>query len=424
MVSWKMEMKPRIRIYIGVLVLLTAAIISGVLGGVWLDRTLLLTLAPPWGLKPENVRYLRLIAEAWRVIEREYVDREAVQPKSLTYGAIAGSVDALGDTGHSRFLTPEMVEQQRYFIEGRFEGIGAYVEMKNGQVVIVAPIDGSPAERAGLRAGDVILKVNGEPVAGLTLEEVVARVKGPAGTRVTLTIMNPMTGDTRDVTVERASIRLQNVTWQRLPGTSIAHLRVAAFAEGVGNDLREALQEIRSAEISGIILDLRNNSGGLLEEAVAVASQFIDQGNVLLTRDADGHTKPVPVRGGGLAVDMPLVVLVNSGTASGAEVVAGALQDAKRALLVGETTFGTGTVLNEFRLSDGSVLLLATEEWLTPEGRVIWHQGLKPDILIPLPPPVAPLLPEEEREMTAEDLQASEDVQLLRAIELLQGGEE
>jgi carboxyl-terminal processing protease len=314
-----------------------------------------------------------------------------------------------------------MVQEQHDFTQGHFEGIGAYVEMKEGHVVIVAPMDGSPAQQAGLHPGDIILKVDGENVAGLPIDQVVSRIVGPAGTSVTLTILIPETGQTRDVTLMRAKITLQNVIWQRLPGTQIAHVRIVAFSQGVTDDLKQALTEILGQGLTGIVLDLRSNPGGLLDEAVGVASQFLGSGNVLLEKDARGEITPVPVQEEELAPDLPLVVLIDSGTASAAEIVSGALQDAGRAKLVGETTFGTGTVLNEFSLSDGSALLLATEEWLTPKGRVIWHQGIAPNVQVILPQGTSPLLPEAEPGMPPEQVQNSGDAQLLRALELLAG---
>jgi carboxyl-terminal processing protease len=328
-------------------------------------------------------------------------------------------VDALGDTGHSRVLSPEMVQQQHSALQGEYEGIGAYMEVKDGHVVISAPMDGSPAQRAGLRPGDIILKVDDQNVADLPLDQVVEHILGPAGTQVTLTILDPKTGNTRDVTLERAKITIDNVTWQQLPGTTIVHVRISSFSKGVTQDLKDTLAEIQGQGITGLVLDLRSNPGGLLDEAVGVTSQFLGKGNVLLVRDAQGKTSPVPVQSGGVALDIPMVVLVDQGTASAAEIVTGALQDAGRATVVGETTFGTGTVLQEFPLSDGSVLLLATQEWLTPEGRVIWHQGLQPDETVALPSDAEPLLPLTERDLTADQLQGSSDAQLLHALDLL-----
>lgn len=399
------------------LILLTLSL--GLAGGIGLDRQVLAASFPPDTIPPDATPEFRLMAEAWNEIQQVYVDRAAVQTQTLTYGAISGMVDALGDTGHSHFLTPEMVQQEHNLTQGQFEGIGAEVQMKDGHVVVVAPIDGSPAEQAGLRPGDIILKIGGDDISGLPLNQVVQRILGPAGTRVTLTILSPATGRTRDVSLKRARITLHNVTWQPLPGTTIAHVRITAFSQGVTQDLQKALMDIQQQGLTGVILDLRNDPGGLLDEAVGVTSQFLKSGNVLLEKDAQGHITPVPIKPEGVATDVPMVVLVNGGTASAAEIVGGALQDVHRATLVGETTFGTGTVLGEFRLSDGSALLLATEEWLTPNGRVIWHKGISPDVMVSLPPDVAPLFPEAEREMTPAQLQDSGDQQLLDALKRL-----
>jgi carboxyl-terminal processing protease len=209
------------------------------------------------------------------------------------------------------------------------------------------------------------------------------------------------------------------VTWQQLPGTTIAHLRITAFSQGISQELQKALTDIQKQGMTAVILDLRNDPGGLLDEAVNTASQFLSSGNVLEEKNAQGRITPVPVKPKGMATDLPMVVLINGGTASAAEITAGALQDAHRATLVGETTFGTGTVLNEFHLSDGSALLLATEEWLTPAGRVIWHKGIAPDVTVSLPANTAPLIPEAERGMTTDQLHASGDEQLLRAMDVL-----
>jgi carboxyl-terminal processing protease len=372
---------------------------------------------------PANVKDdFQLMAEAWDIIQRHYVDQTALQPKKLTYGAISGMIDSLGDTGHSTFLTPKMIAQERDFQKNKLEGIGAEVQMKSGHVVIVAPIDNSPASRAGLRAGDIILKVNGDTIAGLPLPQVVDRITGPPGTSVTLTIMTSATGRIQDITLVRQAIRLETVTWLRLPDTTIAHVRIASFSRDVARHLRKALESVKAEHLTGIILDLRNNPGGLLDEVIRAASQFLAGGNVLLEKDVKGQVTSVPVLKGGLLLHLPMVVLVNGGTASAAEIMAGALRDARRAILVGETTFGTGTVLKQFNLSDGSALLIATEEWLTPSGQTIWHKGITPDIVLSLPPDVSPTFPLTERGMTSAQLHSSMDTQLLRALELLTSG--
>lgn len=362
----------------------------------------------------------RLISEAYATVQSQYVDRSALQPRELTYGAISGMVDSLGDTGHTAFLTPAMVKELKNMERGEFRGIGIEIQMKDEHVVVVAPLDGSPAQRAGLHAGDIIAKVFGQDVTGWQLNQVAEKITGPSGTKVRLTLQNPQTGREREVTLVRAEIKVHDVTWQRLPGSDVAHLRLAAFDNGVTRDLKQALLEIQKQKLQGIILDLRNNPGGILDEAIGVASQFLAGGNVLIAKDAKGNTAPLKVEKGGVATNMPLAVLVNIGSASAAEIVGGALQDAHRASLVGDTTFGTGTVLGQFRLSDGSALLLAIEEWLTPTGRSFWHKGLTPDVKVALSNDINPLLPGEERDMTAQQLQSSPDKQLLRAVEVLQ----
>ena len=361
----------------------------------------------------------RLMAEAWNTIQKFYVDRPAVNPRQMTYGAIGGMTSSLGDTGHTRFLTPEMVKQEKDFNRGTLEGIGAEVRMKNNQIVIVSPLDGSPAQKAGLKPGDVILKVNDQDISGLPLEQAVGLILGPPGSWVKLTILSPQTGRSREIVLIRARIVLQNVTWAFLAGSSVAQVRIASFSDGVTHDLRDALREIKQRGEARLILDLRNNPGGLFKEAVGTGSQFLRSGIVALEKDAKGKVTPVPVKSGGLAVDLPMVVLVNGGTASAAEIVAGALQDQRRARIVGENTFGTGTVLERFSLSDGSALLLAVEEWLTPDGRTIWHRGILPDVVVPLPPDVNPLFPLEDKKMTVGQLEASKDAQLLRALEMI-----
>ena len=394
----------------------------GFAGGVLVDH-FLITPAVALASTTSQSTSLDLVNQAYQIIQQKYADQSAVQETQLEYGAISGMVDALGDTGHSRFLTPQMVTEENNFTQGSFEGIGAEVMLNNnGQVIIVAPFDGSPAKAAGVKSGDIMLKVDGVDLTGLSLSDVVSKVLGPAGTKVTITLQDPGTGATRDVTITRAKITIQNVTWVMLPGTTIADVRVAAFSQGVTDNLQSALKQIQAQGATSIILDLRNDPGGLLDEAIGVTSQFLGTGNVLLVKNSQGQEQTIPVRSGGLALNTPMVVLVNQGTASAAEIVAGALQDAHRATLIGETTFGTGTVLNSFQLSDGSQILLATEEWLTPAGRVIWHKGIAPDVNVSLASTINPFLPESGHGMTVAQLQNSQDAQLLKAIDTLSQG--
>lgn len=403
--------------YIGVLFLVLGVFAFGLTGGVMLDRyvSVASAAAPSADSRPNT----DLLLQAWHLIDNHYVDRAAVDQKRLTYGAISGMVDSLGDTGHSTFLTPEMLQQHESYTSGSFEGIGAQVEKRGDYVVIVAPMDDSPALKAGLKPGDAILKVDDEDMTGKSVQDVIQKILGPAGTQVKLTIIDARDGSQSELTLTRAKIIVNNVSWAQVPGTTVAVVRITGFSDKVGDGLKKALTEIKAQNLTGVVLDLRNNPGGLLSEAITTASQFLSNGDVLLQKDAKGNIEHVRVESGGIASDLPMTVLINYGSASASEIVSGALQDAGRAKLVGETTFGTGTVLNTFNLPDGSAMLLATSEWLTPNGRVIWHQGIKPDEKISLPAGAAPLTPAVLKTQTESDFKASRDLQLQRAVELL-----
>lgn len=212
------------------------------------------------------------ISQAWSAIRRYYVDRSAIQPGTLTYGAIGGMVDALGDTGHSAFLTPDMTKQLGVIVSGRLEGIGVEIRMKNRQVVIVTAIDDSPAQHAGLRSGDIIMNVDDWDITGRPLDKVVERISGPVGSPVTLELLDSRTHRLRSVTVIRAVIKIAHVTWQRPPGTEVDDLRIASFDGDVVGELRTALRDLQMQGLRGLILDLRNNPGGVLDEAIGAAS--------------------------------------------------------------------------------------------------------------------------------------------------------
>jgi carboxyl-terminal processing protease len=364
----------------------------------------------------DSIPEFKLVEDAWNITRDKYVDQTATTPKTLAYGTIAGMVHSLGDTGHSTFLTPDEVKQINQEEQGAIQGIGAEVQEKDGQVIVVAPLDGSPAQKAGIRPGDAILQVNGRVVTGVS--QAVGLILGPVGTSVTLTIQDS-SGVTRDIAIVRAVIELVDVRWHQLPGSSIVHLRISSFASGASRQLDSALAAIKAQGTTGLILDLRNNPGGLLDEAVSVASRFLPNANVLLLKDSSGKVTPIPVQRGVTVTDLPTVVLVNQGTASGAEIVAGALKDAGRARVIGETTFGTGTVLSQFSLSDGSALVLAIQEWLTPSGRTTWHVGLTPDVTVALAAGVSPLIPESEQGLTNAQLKGSGDQQLLSGLDSL-----
>jgi carboxyl-terminal processing protease len=396
----------------GVLVLFFAVFGLGTVTGIFIQRNSSQMLT----VSEDSVNEFQLVEDAWNITRDNYVDRTATDPKTLAYGTIAGMINSLGDTGHSTFVTPQELKQLDDFEQGKLQGIGIEIQEKNGNVVIIAPQDGSPAQKAGLHSGDVILKVDGDTINSVT--QAVGLIIGPVGTSVTLTIQDP-SGATSEVTIVRALFNLISVNWNQLPGSTIADLRISSFIKGTTTEFDNALAAIEAQGSSGIILDLRDNPGGLLDEAVAVASRFLKSGNVLLEKDINGKITPVPVIQDVTVTDLPLVVLVNKGTASAAEIVAGTLQSADRAKLVGETTFGTGTVLSQFPLPDGSALILAVEEWLIPSGKTIWHVGLTPDEIVSLAAGFTPLFPEEEHGLTLSQLQASGDQQLLSAMSLL-----
>ncbi len=357
--------------------------------------------------------------QVWNIVQNNFVDRQALDPTNLTYGAINGLIAALGDEGHTRFLTPEEMKDQQTSISGKFSGIGAHVGVKDGLPVVVAPFEGSPADKAGVKAGDIILEVDGQDVTTLPLDEVVDRIRGEEGTEVTIAVFRPDTNQSIEFKIVRAEINIPAASWVMVPGTDAALVRLNQFSANLEDEVVKSIGEARAAGAKQLVVDVRNNPGGLLEQAIEVSSQFLKDGNVLLQEDAKGNREVFPVKQGGIATDMPMVVLINRGSASAAEIFAGAVQDHKRGTVVGETTFGTGTVLRPYELDDGSGLLLGTSQWLTPNGRLIRKHGIEPDMLVDLPIGADLVAPIELRDMTQAELLKSEDTQLLKALELL-----
>jgi carboxyl-terminal processing protease len=365
---------------------------------------------------------LALIREAWKAIQDNYVEADRLDDRKLAYAAIDGLTEAVGDTDHTTFMTPEERAARSSALSGSYVGIGAQVDTSaEGLPVIIGVFRDSPADRAGLRAGDVIVAVDGTSTVGQDLDAVVERVRGEAGTAVLLTIR---TGDEpeRDVRIVRADVKLEPVSWSMAAGTTTAVVRLEQFSSGAAPKLRSAIAEAKAAGADRLVLDLRGNPGGYVNEAVAVASEFLASGTVYVERDADGKEKSTPVTAGGTATDLPMVVLVDGASASAAEIVAGAIQDTGRAPIVGERTFGTGTVLGEFALSDGSALRIGTLEWLTPKGRVIWHEGIAPDVVVARPAEIDPVVPDDLRSMSAAEVAEIADPQLARALELVATG--
>lgn len=357
--------------------------------------------------------------KTWQLARDEYVDPQAAVPDKMIDGAIEGMLDSLGDSGHTRYLSPETARAEREELSGKFEGIGAYIDVKDGQPLIVQPMEGSPAEQAGLRPNDLILKVDGVEVHNISVAELRSKVRGPKDTTVTLTVQHVGETTPVDVTITRAEIKTPSVTWRMLPN-NVALLHLNQFAERSGDEIKQALSDARAQGASSLVLDLRNNPGGYVNELVSVASQFLPNNTtVLIEQDREGSQTPYKTTEGGVATDLPMVVLINNNSASSAEILAGALQNADRARLVGEPTFGTATVLRTFNLNDGAQVRIGTAQWLTPKGEVVRGKGIQPDEVVALAPEAVPLTPANAAKLDAQALLSSDDVQLVRALEVL-----
>ncbi len=398
-------------------VLVLAALLAATaLGSFYLGRS-----QSPASLGKEDRESLALYAEALDTVRDDYVDQEALDPEKQTYGAIEGMLDTLGDEGHTRFLTPEEREQNEEGLSGTYVGIGVQLEAERDEVVVITPIEDSPADRAGIRPGDVLVAVNGESVRGKDISEIVERVKGPEGTAVRLTVLRGE--EERKFDLERAEIRSPVVSWALIGDTDVAHVFLSSFSDESARELRGAFEEARSAGARRFVLDLRNNPGGRLDQAVEMAGYFLEPGSVAYVRkEASGEREEIEVSEAGEPglTDAPLAVLVNKGSSSSAEILAGALRDNDRAIVIGETTFGTGTVLSEFVLKDGSSILLGVAEWLTPDGDFIRETGIAPDVEVKLDEGAEPLAPDEVRDLSREEA-LEKDAQLRRAFENLRG---
>ncbi len=347
-----------------------------------------------------------LFWEAARRLADNYYDQKMVDPQKMLYGAITGMVESLDDP-HTYFTPPEQLERSRQDLEGAFEGIGATIEKKDDRLLIVAPIAGTPAQRAGLKPGDWIVKIDGKETTSLTVNDGVNLIRGKKGTPVTLTIVREGAKEPFEVTITRDTISVPNVTLTMIEG-DIAHVQlVNVFSSTMTDDLKKILQEARQKGAKRVILDLRGNPGGYLRTSIEVASQFLKDGVVAYEVQRDGKRVEIPVLRGGLATDWPIVVLVNKGSASASEIVAGAIQDSGRGPLIGETTFGKGSVQQDFQLADGSAVHITIANWLTPKGNNISQRGLTPNI---------------EVKLTDEDVKANRDPQLDRAVQYLKTG--
>lgn len=316
-------------------------------------------------------------------LQEEFIDREAISEADLERAAVQGVLDYVDDP-YTAYLPPARYEAFTRSLEGQsedFEGIGASVTERDGRIVILGPLPGSPALRAGLRSGDVVLAVDGASVEGLTLEETVTLIRGPKDSEVVMTISRAGLSRPFDLAIRRDTIQVSSLT-ARMQGERIGYVQLSSFDAATGERLREAVAGLREAGAEGLIMDLRNNGGGLVAAAAAVVSEFVPEGQVVRWVDANGEETVESVTGEGAAYDLPLVVLVNGYSASASEVVAGALQDHGRAIVVGARTFGKGSVNLLHGLESGAGLYVTIARWLTPNGRQIEGDGIEPDVAV------------------------------------------
>jgi len=340
--------------------------------------------------------------EAWNVVHQQYVD-QPVDDRALMQGAIRGMMDALGDK-QTFYMEPKLYETETSSLQGQYEGIGAYVDTDGEYLTIVSPIQGSPADKAGLKPGDKVIAIDGKDMKGVAPEQARLKVLGRDGTTVTLTVTRAGESQPLKFVITRAKIVIHSAEGKMLDNR-MAYIDINTFGERTTQELRDTLDTLLKQHPNGIIIDLRNNPGGYLNTAVEVASEFIDKGVVLYEQYGDGHRDTHKVLGNGRATDIPIVVLINEGSASASEILAGALQDYGRAKLVGVQSYGKGSVQNWVPLSDNQGAARVTiAKWLTPKERLIDHIGLTPDVIV---------------NMTPEDFTAGRDPQLDAAKETL-----
>jgi carboxyl-terminal processing protease len=360
--------------------------------------------APPTRTGTPNnlVKLFEPFWQTWQIVHEQYVD-QPVDDEKMMQGAIRGMLESLGDQ-HTSYMDPDQFRQANIPLEGEYEGIGAWVDPTGEFLTIVSPMPDSPAEKAGLKPGDQVIAVDGDDMTGIDGNLVIRRVLGPAGSKVMLTIRREGVEEPFDVEIVRAHIVVPSLESKMLEG-NLAYVHLFNFGENTNDELRRVLKELLDQKPVGLILDLRNNGGGALNTAIRVASEFVGEGVIMYEQYGDGSRDTYTAFPGGLATDIPLVVLINEGTASASEIVAGAVQDYGRGQLVGVTSFGKGSVQNWIPLKDDEgAVRITIARWLTPKERTIHETGLTPDV---------------EVKLTDEDITANRDPQLDKAVELL-----
>ncbi|MBI4059337.1 S41 family peptidase [Candidatus Microgenomates bacterium] len=350
-----------------------------------------------------------LFWEVWDKLQQDYLIKENIDPSKMVYGAIRGMVEAVGDP-YTTFLPPSEQKRTREDLSGSFEGVGIEIGFRGTQLAVIAPLAGTPAQKSDVRAGDYILFIKDEGrdikkgTVGLDLISAVEAIRGPAGTTVTLTLAREDVARPFEVNITRQKINIPSVTLEFVgEKKNIAHLKLSRFGDTTNKEWNEKVgQIVANKDVRGIVLDVRNNPGGYLTGAISLASEFVRNGTVVIQEDSKGNRQNFPASGRGKLTDMPVAVLISKGSASASEILAGALRDNKRAKLVGETSFGKGTIQEAEELSDGAGLHITTAKWLTPNGTWVHEKGLEPDIKV------------EDKNDTEIDEQLNEAVKLLQ----------
>lgn len=396
-------MQTRTRVFTALAILLIALLaFAAGFGTNWFIVHLYLT---PNDLAQEVAEPFSIFWQAWHILERDFYG-DLPDDKQMAYGAVRGVIAVLDDP-YTAFVEPQPRELERHDLQGYFGGIGVWVQQQGPGVFVLTLKRDQPAAHAGVRDGDVLVTVDGTEITPeTTIEEVLAIMRGPVGTMVSLTVRREGEEELLAFEITRQEVEIPSVSWRRLEEwPTIGYVKINLFSERTAGELREALDDLMAQDVTHIILDLRDNGGGLLQAAIDVCSQFIGEGVVLYEQKRNNQEKFHPVDPKDPVVDLPLIVLVNRSTASASEIVAGAIQDWRRGLLVGEKTFGKGSVQLIYDLSDGSSLHVTSARWLTPHRHLIDEAGLAPDVEIAL---------------TAQDREQGRDPQLERAVELLQ----
>ena len=351
--------------------------------------------------EPDNVDF-SLFWDSWKVIQEKYADRANLNEKEMVYGAIEGMVKSLKDP-YTVFMKPQEAKQFQDDVSGSFSGIGAEIGIRREILTVISPLEDSPAQKAGLRAGDKILKINDTVTSDLTVNEAVGLIRGPKGTNVKLTISRSTEDELKEITITRDDIKIPTIKWE-LKNDKIAYIQLFNFGQTAPSEFRNKVMEVLRSPADRIILDLRNNPGGYLEVSQDLTGWFVEAGSVVAIEDFGDGTEPKEYRSSGNSVlkGMPLVVLINEGSASASEIMAGALRDLRGVKLIGAKSYGKGSVQELTNLREGTSLKVTIAKWLTPSKKSIMNEGLEPDIKV---------------EVTKEDIENMKDPQLEKAIQ-------